>query len=243
MPTDMHDLLAEAAGPHPGTAPEERILRRASARRARRRVAQATLSLVLVAGLTAVTLNQLARPRVELADQPPIDAVPACIAGGGEGCNLSVDKRNRFSWRFPDRWFESKTVLQGGVDDRLRTVATLSTPLVDDPDETLHGSMRSCPVPLEALQSAGDEGALIALQMARSKGTRGFEPRPERFGDAGAGVQQPTPRCAGSNVVRYTFTDTGRDFRAYVILRPRASDVTRDAALAVLDTLRVEPAG
>ncbi len=251
MPIDIHELLTTAAGAPPGPAPEAQILRRASARRIRRRATQATLSLLLVVGLGAAVMNQLTRPSVELGGPPAgsAEGVPACIArpnrrpGGGHGCTTSIDKTQGLVWRYPDDWFEQKTIRGDRLELRLRTVATLSTPHVKPP-RTVRGHMKRCPVGIEALAAVENDGALIALQMARSSDARGFGPRPERFGAPGTPLQRPPASCAGSTVARYTFSEGGRDFRAYVILRPKASEVTRKTALAVLNTLRViEPSG
>ncbi len=204
-------------------------------------MAQATLSLLLVVGLGAAAMNQLTRPSVELGGPSGSDpgAVPACIAHGGHGCITSVDKIHGFSWRFLDRWFESKTLLKGGPDGTLRTVVTLSTPHVEEPARTFRGAMKLCPVEPEELQKVANDGALIVLQMARRSDARGFGSRPPSFGDPGSPLDPSSRSCAGNTVTRYTFSKGGRDFRAYVILLPKASEATRKSAIAVLNTLRV----
>ena len=97
-----------------------------------------------------------------------------------------------------------------------------------------------------ALEDLGPTDAFVTLQeRPPSPSRRGFPRRPAHFG-ARLGRPSEASRCVPK--ARFadhwlTFSDAGRRFHVDVAFGPRSSAATRRAAWAILDGLKITPAG
>jgi hypothetical protein len=124
----------------------------------------------------------------------------------------------------------------------LPTISTTSGLTVALPSgwRVIHGRLTPCTNPIERLTVTG-RGGLVMLQESLDprRYIRRFAPRPRRFELRGR--PQFIACCAPANRGRgwfLNFRDGGRGFYAYVYL---GQEGMRDEALALLDSLRVEP--
>lgn len=104
------------------------------------------------------------------------------------------------------------------------------------------GGDRCAQVPERAVEALGPGDALVTLQERESD--EDFPPRPAAF--RSPNVDPPTTLDCFANAddiehVRYDFADGGRGFYAYVTVRRDATAQVRAEALAILDSLEVEP--
>ena len=246
MPTDIEQLLRDAAGPLPTHAPAAQILRRASARRTRRRVSRVAMSVIVLAGLSVLTVNQLARPRVELApgDQPGRYNQGWCLTGRGDGatsgdtCTTVVDRVNDVRFLVPEGWQSSSGANRHGVRELQAFTTAAPTDLPAPPTE--------CLVPF--LEQMGEEGAAVAVLSGSDAPGLEFGRRPKTprldGGDPVPPFGEPCGAPPESTVAWFAFRDKGRNFHAVMAVGPEASADRRRAAERVLNSFTVlRPAG
>ena len=246
---DIEQLIHEVGGPLPTEAPEAQIMRRARLRRTRRHVAQVALSLAVLAGGSALAVSQLSRPSVEFgpADNQRGERVsgPAACGYSSQAC-MGYDEKRRakppISVLHPDAW--KMTVMHGGGSTSW-TASTGPAGRVDLTDEPVEPGYTPdvCMIPTDPLQAVEGDGALVTVQsMGR---TQRFAPRPDSLSlEDGRPYGRPPfeTHCSPPPEVTITgfrFRDRGRDFQAFVALGTRASDRTREIAVAVLNNFEV----
>ena len=242
MPTDIADLLEAAAGPLPRSAPEAAILRRAGARRSRRRAAQVALSLVLLIAVPVAVLNVVSRTTVEFApaDQPNAPggnhwcaAAPGDAEPDGGGCVEVVNRADNLRFQVPDGWHQSSGVVNHGVRELPAfTTAALDPALAFD---------AACLVPV--LSEMGEDGAAVAVLTASDAQGLEFPPRPKVFTFADAAAAPPFGAACGAppnaTIAWFSFRDGGRKFHAVAAAGPDATAGRRKAALQVLNSMEV----
>jgi hypothetical protein len=132
-----------------------------------------------------------------------------------------------------------------------RAAATSLTPHLTDPHEVLTVGTGPLPAggrcaqfPSAALAALRPTDALVTVQ-ERLGSVKSFPPRPRRFSLPAPDTSEAAA-CAGPNAsftsYWFGFRDRGRGFHVLVAFGASARASTRREALAILDSLRVQPA-
>jgi hypothetical protein len=142
----------------------------------------------------------------------------------------TVVRENDLVARLPPGWVAATRSLTPSLLDPREVLAVGTYPLRYRRTGCAH-------IPDSALDDLGPGDAFVTL-MERPRATRGFPPRPARFGPGLGGGSECIPDSVAESHW-FTFSDRGRAFHVLVAFGPRASRVTKDQSWGILDGLAV----
>lgn len=159
-------------------------------------------------------------------DTIPDDEPPSC-------CQEDVLDQHKATVYYPLDWQRAPRSLIVGLQDATE-IASLGTSVMEP-------GVDECPgIPERALEGLGAADSLVTIQEVVDDAT--FGPRPRIFTPQ-RGVVPEEAACLENadriDLRAFTFSDEGRSFRAYLGYGERASQETREEALAILTSFLV----
>lgn len=237
MPTDLAELLHQAAPEPTGPIDPERLWSAGRRRRLHRR-ATAAASVLLVAGLAVVGVGR------------PDSSDPARVVTTADSI-IATEPAHGFSVEHPPTWRRATTSLTPNLTD---PIEILSLGTGDLPP----GGQACAQFPVAALEAMRPTDAFITVQERLSPQaaglapgqpfdeTAGFPDRPDQFPPAGSKDTSVVVDCLAAPPVFdhwwFAFNDADRGFYVLVAIGTEATGQTRAEAWAILNSLHVDTA-
>lgn len=233
MPTDLAELLNQAA-PEPTRSLDPERLWRAGQHRRRHRRVTVTVAILVVAGLSVAGVNWL-------------DTKPDRVVTAAETI-VADDPTHGFSVDYPATWRRATMNLTPGLTDPVEILSLGTGDLVP-------GGHSCAQFPVAALEAMSPTDAFMTVQERRSPQaaglapgesfdeTTGFPDRPSLFPPTGSENASEVIDCLARPPVFdhwwFSYSEAGRGFHVLVAIGTQATQRTRAETWAILDSLQL----